>query len=204
MTQRKTTLALLLGGAPALAGSTALAQKGETVKIASIDALTGLNAAGRNQLEGFQFLAGKFSPADAAGARLQIVSFDHRLSPQEAFQALQAAIDRGIRDVARGTGTGPATASTDVLNKHNERNPGKVAAALAGLEVSSLGGAVTRRKADQRLQPTVRTSQRQKAGARAFGDSVENIGYNFRTPKTFEPRVASTPTSCQMTRPAGP
>ncbi|MDP2005001.1 MAG: branched-chain amino acid ABC transporter substrate-binding protein [Rubrivivax sp.] len=414
MTHRKNALGLLIGSALALAGGNALAQKGETVKIAWIDALTGLTAAtGQNQLKGFQFLAERFSQANPAGVKFQIVSFDNKLSPQETVNALQAAIDQGIRYVAQGTGTGPATAIIDFLNKYNERNPGKevlflnyaavdpaltnekcsfwhfrldadtsmkmealttfmkdqadvkkvylinqnyahghqvakyakenlarkrpdvqivgedltplaqtrdfapyiakikasgadtvvtgnwssdltllvkaandaglnakfytyyasvsgtptamganaagrvyqvgvmpfeapagrklmdeykakfnddfytaqiynayallgaamakakstapvkVAAAMEGLEVNSLSGAVTMRKADHQLQQTVYIAQWQKAGAKPYDYSVENTGYNFKTVKTYEPYVASTPTSCQMKRPAG-
>ena len=98
----------------------------ETVKIAWIDALTGLTAAtGQNQLKGFQFLAEQFSKSNPAGVKFEIVSFDNKLSPQETVSALQSAIDQGIRYVAQGTGTGPATAIIDFLNKYNERNPGK-------------------------------------------------------------------------------
>jgi branched-chain amino acid transport system substrate-binding protein len=110
----------------ALAASLAVAQSGQTVKIAWIDALTGLTAAtGQNQLRGFQFLAEQFSKSNPAGVKFEIVSFDNKLSPQETVSALQAAIDQGIRYVAQGTGTGPATAIIDFLNKYNERNPGK-------------------------------------------------------------------------------
>ncbi len=397
----------------ALASGAACAQAGQTVKIAWIDALTGLTAAtGQNQLKGFQFLAERFSQSNPAGVKFQIVSFDNKLSPQETVSALQAAIDQGIRYVAQGTGTGPATAIIDFLNKYNERNPGKevvflnyaavdpsltnekcsywhfrldadtsmkmealttfmkdqkdvkkvylinqnyahghqvakyakenlarkrpdvqivgedltplaqtrdfapyiakikasgadtvvtgnwssdltllvkaandagltakfytyyavvsgtptalganaagrvfqvgvmpvdlpagrkimdeykakfnddfytaqiynayallsaamakaksteptkVAAALEGLEVNGLSGPVTMRKADHQLQQTVYITQWQKAGAKPYDYSVENTGYNFRTIKTYEPYVASTPTSCQMKRPS--
>jgi branched-chain amino acid transport system substrate-binding protein len=57
--------------------------------------------------------------------KFEIVSFDNKLSPQETVNALQSAVDQGIRYVFQGTGTGPATAIIDFLNKHNERNPGK-------------------------------------------------------------------------------
>jgi branched-chain amino acid transport system substrate-binding protein len=110
----------------ALAASLAVAQSGQTVKIAWIDALTGLTAAtGQNQLKGFQFLAEQFNKSNPAGVKFEIVSFDNKLSPQETVNALQAAIDQGMRYVAQGTGTGPATAIIDFLNKYNERNPGK-------------------------------------------------------------------------------
>ena len=414
MMHRKTTLGLLIGGALALTSGAALAQKGETVKIAWIGALTGLTAAtGQNQLKGFQFLAERFSQSNPAGVKFQIVSFDNKLSPQETVNALQAAIDQGIRYVAQGTGTGPATAIIDFLNKYNERNPGKevlflnyaavdpsltnekcsfwhfrldadtsmkmealttfmkdqpdikkvylinqnyahghqvakyakenlarkrpdvqivgedltplaqtrdfapyiakikasgadtiitgnwssdltllvkaandgglnakfytyyapvsgtptamganaagrvyavgvmpyeapaarklmdeykakfnddfytaqiynayalltaamakakstdpvkVAATLGGLEVKSLGGDVQMRKTDHQLQQAVFISRWEKAGPKPYDYSVENTGFNFRTVKTFEPYVASTPTSCQMKRPAG-
>ena len=397
----------------ALASGAACAQAGQTVKIAWIDALTGLTAAtGQNQLKGFQFLAERFSQSNPAGVKFQIVSFDNKLSPQETVSALQAAIDQGIRYVAQGTGTGPATAIIDFLNKYNERNPGKevvflnyaavdpsltnekcsywhfrldadtsmkmealttfmkdqkdvkkvylinqnyahghqvakyakenlarkrpdvqivgedltplaqtrdfapyiakikasgadtvvtgnwssdltllvkaandagltakfytyyavvsgtptalganaagrvfqvgvmpvdlpagrkimdeykakfnddfytaqiynayallsaamakaksteptkVAAALEGLEVNGLSGPVTMRKADHQLQQAVYITQWQKAGAKPYDYSVENTGYNFRTIKTYEPYVSSTPTSCQMKRPS--
>ena len=414
MAFRKTVLSIALGSALALGSSMALAQKGETVKIAWIDALTGLTAAtGQNQLKGFQFLAEQFSKNNPAGVKFEITSFDNKLSPQETVNALQAAIDQGIRYVAQGTGTGPATAIIDFLNKYNERNPGKevlflnyaavdpsltnekcsfwhfrldadtsmkmealttfmkdqadvkkvylinqnyahghqvakyakenlarkrpdvqivgedltplaqtrdfapyvakikasgadtvvtgnwssdltllvkaandagltakfytyyasvsgtptamgsnaagrvyqvgvmpfesaagrkvmdeykakfnddfytaqiynayalltaamakakstepikVAAALEGLEVNSLSGPVTMRKTDHQLQQTVFIAQWQKAGPKPYDYSVENTGYNFRTVKTYEPYIASTPTSCQMKRPAG-
>jgi branched-chain amino acid transport system substrate-binding protein len=110
----------------ALTGGLAFAQKGETVKIAWIDALTGMTAAtGQNQLKSFQFFSEHFNKNNPAGVKFEIVSFDNKLSPQETVSALQSAVDQGIRYVFQGTGTGPATAIIDFLNKHNERNPGK-------------------------------------------------------------------------------
>jgi branched-chain amino acid transport system substrate-binding protein len=115
-----------LVAAAALASNLAFAQAGQTVKVAWIDALTGLTAAtGQNQLRSFQFLAESFNKSNPAGVKFEIVSFDNKLSPQETVNALQAAIDQGIRYVFQGTGTGPATAIIDFLNKYNERNPGK-------------------------------------------------------------------------------
>jgi branched-chain amino acid transport system substrate-binding protein len=112
--------------ATALVAGPAAAQSGQTVKVAWIDALTGLTAAtGQNQLKSFQFLAEEFNKKNDAGVKFEIVSFDNKLSPQETVNALQAAIDQGIRYVFQGTGTGPATAIIDFLNKYNERNPGK-------------------------------------------------------------------------------
>lgn len=414
MNFRRSVLNIALTSALVIGSSAAFAQKGETVKIAWIDALTGMTAAtGQNQLKGFQFVAEQFNKSNAAGVKFQIVSFDNKLSPQETVNALQAAIDQGIRYVAQGTGSGPAAAIIDFLNKYNERNPGKevvflnyaavdpaltnekcsfwhfrfdadtsmkmealttfmkddkaikkvylinqnyshgqqvvryakenlarkrpdvqivgedltplaqtrdfapyiakikasgadtvitgnwssdltllikaandaglnakfytyyasvsgtptalgagsagrvyqvgvmpfenpaarkmmdeykakfnddfytaqifnvysmlttafvkakstspvkVAAAMAGLEAPSFSGTVTMRKSDHQLQQPVYMTVWQKAGAKPFDYSVENTGYNFRTVKTYEAFVASTPTSCQMKRPAG-
>ncbi len=414
MNFKRSVVSIALGSAIILASSAAWAQKGETVKIAWIDALTGLTAAtGQNQLKGFQFIAEQFNKNNPAGVKYEIVSFDNKLSPQETVNALQAAIDQGIRYVAQGTGSGPAAAIIDFLNKYNERNPGKevvflnyaavdpaltnekcsfwhfrfdadtsmkmealttfmkddkdikkvylinqnyshgqqvvkyakenlarkrpdvqivgedltplaqtrdfapyiakikasgadtvitgnwssdltllvkaandaglnakfytyyasvsgtptalgagsagrvyqvgvmpfenpaarkmmdeykakfnddfytaqiynvysmlttafvkakstspvkVAAAMGGLEAPSFSGTVMMRKSDHQLQQPVYMTVWQKAGAKPFDYSVENTGYNFRTVKTFESFVASTPTSCQMKRPAG-
>jgi len=116
------TAALAFG----LASGLAYGQAGQTVKVAWIDALTGLTAAtGQNQLRSFQFLAEQFSKVNPAGVKFEIVSFDNKLSPQETVNSLQAAIDQGVRYVAQGTGSGPAAAIIDFLNKYNERNPGK-------------------------------------------------------------------------------
>jgi len=115
-----------VAAALSLNAGVAFAQKGQTVKIAWIDALTGLTAAtGQNQLKGFQFFAEHFNKNNPAGVKFEVASFDNKLSPQETVNALQSAIDQGVRYVVQGTGTGPATAIIDYLNKYNERNPGK-------------------------------------------------------------------------------
>ncbi|MDD0837557.1 branched-chain amino acid ABC transporter substrate-binding protein [Curvibacter sp. HBC61] len=109
----------------ALAGG-ALAQKGETVKIAWLDPLSGLMAAvGTNQLKSFQFLAEEFNKKNAAGVKFEIIGIDNKLSPQETTSALRSAIDQGARYVTQGNGSGPALAIIDALEKHNARNPGK-------------------------------------------------------------------------------
>ncbi|TAK75816.1 MAG: branched-chain amino acid ABC transporter substrate-binding protein [Aquabacterium sp.] len=110
----------------ALASSAALAQSGETVKIAFIDPLSGLMAGvGQNQLKNFQFFAEKFSKSNVAGVKYEVVAFDNKLSPAETINALKAAADQGIRYVTQGDGSGAALALIDAINKHNERNPGK-------------------------------------------------------------------------------
>ena len=122
--QRLFTLSMF--AAAALASSGALAQKGETVKIAWIDPLSGLMApVGQNQLKSFQFFAEHFSKKNPAGVKFEIIGIDNKLSPQETANALKSAIDQGVRYVVQGNGSGGAAALIDGVTKHNERNPGK-------------------------------------------------------------------------------
>jgi branched-chain amino acid transport system substrate-binding protein len=105
---------------------TVFAQKGETVKIAWIDPLTGLMApVGQNQLKSFQFFAEHFNKRNPAGVKFEIIGIDNKLSPQESANALKSAIDQGVRYVLQGNGSGAAAALIDGVSKHNERNPGK-------------------------------------------------------------------------------
>src|SRR6218665_3124357 len=105
----------------------AYAQKGQTVKIAWIDPLSGLMAAtGTNQLQSYQFMAEEFfNKKNAAGVKFEIIGVDNKLSPQETTGVLRSAIDQGMRYVVQGNGSGPALAIIDALEKHNARNPGK-------------------------------------------------------------------------------
>jgi len=103
------------------------AQKGETVRIAFIDPLSGPFAnVGQNQLKSWQFAAEKKSGgANPAGVKFEVVGFDNKGSPQESLNSLKAAIDQGFRYVTQGNGSGAAAAILDAVNKHNARNPGK-------------------------------------------------------------------------------
>ena len=110
----------------ATAGTSAFAQKGETVKVAWIDPLTGLMApVGQNQVKSFQFLAEQFNKNNPAGVKFEIVPIDNKLSPTESLNALKSAIDQGVRYVTQGNGSSVALALVDAIHKHNERNPGK-------------------------------------------------------------------------------
>jgi branched-chain amino acid transport system substrate-binding protein len=103
------------------------AQKGETVKIAFIDPLSGPFAnVGQNQLKSWQFVTDRLSGAkNPAGVKFEVVGFDNKGSPQESLNSLKAAIDQGFRYVTQGNGSGAAMAISDAVAKHNERNPGK-------------------------------------------------------------------------------
>jgi branched-chain amino acid transport system substrate-binding protein len=115
-----------VGASLVLVSGLAFAQKGETVKVAWIDPLTGLMApVGQNQIKSFQFMAEHFSKNNPAGVKFEMVPFDNKLSPAESLNVLKAAIDQGVRYVVQGNGSGAALAISDAVQKHNERNPGK-------------------------------------------------------------------------------
>ena len=118
-----------VAAALALNAGLVFAQKGETVKIAWIDPLSGLMApVGQNQLKSFQFFAEKFNNTPAinpAGVKFEIIGIDNKLSPAESTNAVKSAIDQGVRYVVQGNGSGAALAIMDAVSKHNERNPGK-------------------------------------------------------------------------------
>ena len=87
------------------------------------------------------------------------------------------------------------------MAKAKSLDPVKVAHAMEGLSVKSFAGDVTMRASDHQLQQTMFITKWQKADKKN-PYSVENTGYNFVPIKEFPPYVSSTPTSCQMKRPA--
>jgi branched-chain amino acid transport system substrate-binding protein len=105
----------------------AMAQKGETVKIAMIEGLSGPFAnVGQNQLKSWQFITDRYNGAkNAAGVKLEVVGMDSKGSPQEALNTFKAAVDQGFRYITQGNGSGAALALSDAVAKHNARNPGK-------------------------------------------------------------------------------
>jgi len=123
----KFVVQILAAAAALTVAGSALAQKGETVKIAWIDPLSGLMApVGSNQVKSFQFFAEKFSGAgNPAGVKFEVIALDNKLSPAESLNQLKAAIDQGVRYITQGNGSSVAGALIDAINKHNERNPGK-------------------------------------------------------------------------------
>ena len=134
------TAALVCAGA-------AFAQKGETVKIAFIDPLSGPFAnVGQNQLKSWQFAAEHFSGAkNPAGVKFEVNGFDNKGSPQESLNAVKAAIDQGYRYITQGNGSGAGLAILDAVAKHNERNPGKE---LIYLNYAAVDPAMTNEKCD--------------------------------------------------------
>ena len=130
-----------------LGASGAIAQSGQTVKIAFIDPLSGPFAnVGQNQLKSWQFAAERLSGAkNQAGVKFEITGFDNKGSPQESLNSLKAAIDQGFRYVTQGNGSGAALAISDAVSKHNERNPGKE---LIYINYAAVDPALTNEKCD--------------------------------------------------------
>jgi branched-chain amino acid transport system substrate-binding protein len=123
----KHTLKLVAAAALLTLAASAMAQKGEVVKMVRIDAQTGLlGPVGVNQLKSYQFFAEKYSGAgNPAGVKFEVTGIDNKLSPTESLNALKSAIDQGVRYIIQGNGSSVALALSDAVTKHNERNPGK-------------------------------------------------------------------------------
>jgi branched-chain amino acid transport system substrate-binding protein len=114
------TIALL---ATAFFAASAAAQ----VKIAYIDPLSGGAAsAGIGAQKVITFAIDRINAAGGLnGQKLELLSFDNKVSPQESLIALKKALDDGARYVFQGNGSAVAHAVTDAVLKYNERNPGK-------------------------------------------------------------------------------
>ena len=114
--------AVLLAAAPAFAD----------VKIAFIDPLSGGAATtGILAQKTHQFYIDAINAAGGInGEKIELMSFDSKVNPQESLIQLKKALDEGARYVVQGNGSSIAHAITDAVLKHNERNPGKEAVFL--------------------------------------------------------------------------
>ena len=141
----KFVMKLVAAAAGVLCVGGALAQKGETVRIAMIEGLSGAMAnVGQNQLKNWHFVAENFNGAkNPAGVKFEIVGMDSKGSPQEALNTFKAAVDQGFRYIVQGNGSGAALALSDAVAKHNERNPGKE---VVYLNYSAVDPALTNEK----------------------------------------------------------
>ena len=87
------------------------------------------------------------------------------------------------------------------IAKAKSTDPVKVAAALEGIEVKSFNGEVQMRKMDHQLQQPLYMTVWQKADKK-YPYNPENTGMTLVPVKEYPNYVSSTPTSCQMKRPA--
>ena len=88
------------------------------------------------------------------------------------------------------------------MAKAKSTDPVKVAAAMEGLKFKSFNGEVEMRKADHQLQQTLYITRVAEGRRKPPDYSVENTGYTFGAGEDVPAYVSSTPTSCQMKRPA--
>ena len=97
------------------------------LRIAYIDPLSGGAAsAGVSAQKHIVFFTDKINAAGGLnGEKIEVLSFDNKVNPQESLIVLKKAIDEGARIVFQGNGSSVAHAITDAVLKHNERNPGK-------------------------------------------------------------------------------
>ena len=111
----------------AVAGVFAAGGAWADVKIAYIDPLSGGAAsAGILGQKHAQFFVDRINAAGGInGEKLELLSYDNKVSPQESLIQLRKAIDDGARFVMQGNGSSVAYALTEAVLKHNERNPGK-------------------------------------------------------------------------------
>ena len=85
-----------------------LAQSSDTVKIAYIEPLSGFMAnVGESGAKNFRFIIDQVNAKGGVlgGKKLELVTFDNKLSPQESLVALKAATDQGIHYVTQGQGS---------------------------------------------------------------------------------------------------
>jgi branched-chain amino acid transport system substrate-binding protein len=119
--QAKVTAAIVAAGL-LYAGSAAA-----DLKIAFIDPLSGGAATtGILAQKTHQFYVDAINAAGGLnGEKIELLSFDNKVNPQESLIQLKKAIDDGARYVVQGNGSSIAHAITEAVAKHNERNPGK-------------------------------------------------------------------------------
>ena len=111
----------------ALVGVLAAAPAVAEVKIAFIDPLSGGAAStGILAQKTHQFYIDAINAAGGInGEKIELLSFDNKVNPQESLIQLKKALDDGARYVVQGNGSSIALAITEAVLKHNERNPGK-------------------------------------------------------------------------------
>ena len=120
-TARRSLIAL----ATALACAAANGQ--QTLKTAFIDQLSGpLGDVGELMQKHLQFAVDDINAKGGmlGGMKMELLSFDNKLSAQEAQIAFKSAVDAGVKVIfTGGSGSSVVAALIEAANKHNERNP---------------------------------------------------------------------------------
>ncbi len=90
---------------------------------------------------------------------------------------------------------------SEAMSKAKSVDPVKVAIAMSGIKFTGFAGEVEMRKTDHQLQQPLYITEWTKVNAKN-PYNVENTGFNFQEIRAIPSFVSSTPTSCQMKRPA--
>ena len=100
----------------------------DTVKVAMIEMLSGPGAGiGTWLSHHFQWAVDQLNASGGVlGAKVEVVEFDNKTSPQEALLVLKRTRDEGIRFVFGGSSSNIAIALSDAIAKQNARDPSSV------------------------------------------------------------------------------
>jgi branched-chain amino acid transport system substrate-binding protein len=139
--------------------------------------------------------------AQGVGGKVRVVAIGHNAIP--GILKMQDEYKKKFNDDWYTLQTYNAIAMlSEGMAKAKSVDPVKVAQAMSGLKFAGFGGDVEMRKTDHQLQQALYISEWRKADAKN-PYSVENTGFNFQEVKAIPAYVSSTPTSCEMKRPAG-
>ena len=140
----------------------------------------------------------------ASGAeKVKMIAYWHNNVDQNAFEPLYKEFKAKYNDeLYVAAAWVEMNMLAESIKRAKSTEPTKVAFAMEGMTVKGPGaGEETMRKTDHQTQMTLYIATWTKAGGKLKYD-VENTGYTFRTDAILDPYVSSTPTSCQMKRPA--
>lgn len=99
--------------------------RGQTVKIAWIDPLSGVMAQrGVNEYHAFAVLNYRFNLYNTAQVTYELRPFDNNLNQDSTLQALQAAIAWGARYIVQGIGAGVTGTLRDAVEDYNQKHSG--------------------------------------------------------------------------------
>jgi branched-chain amino acid transport system substrate-binding protein len=141
----------------------------------------------------------------AAGAdRVRMVSYWHpnieKFPGESIYVDFKKRFNEEWYTLASQTAVGMLA---EAIKRTGSADPLRVAHAMSGMRMQSVMGEIEMRASDHQLQQPLFISTFTKAGGAVKHDS-EKTGFGFRTEKAVPTFVASTPTSCNMQRPAKP
>jgi len=123
--QRRNTLKYLAAGAGALAtgglGRAALAQEGDTLKVAAIYPLSGpLAQFGNGMLAGARIAAEQFNRAGGVlGKKIEVIARDDKANPAESALVAREVLGSGVHFIVGGLLTAPGMAIVNLLQENN-------------------------------------------------------------------------------------